>query len=105
MNGFSVTSMVTTVAALVTTIVLFAWAKLDKKSNPWSGMAAGWTGTVFVVFTVLWLMSLDGYQNYDLAFMSNAIPGVVLWSLISLFVIGVNEIRMHLKDVRHGCNS
>jgi len=98
MNNYSITSVITMGVAFATTIVLFVWAKVDKRSHPWSWMAASWTCAVFLVFGVLWCMALDGYQTIDIMFMSNAVPGVILWSLITLFVVGINETRLQLKN-------
>jgi hypothetical protein len=94
------TSILTIYAALITAIVLSIWATIDNKSRPYSLMGAVWSLGIFLVFTVLWCMSRDGYQVGDIAFMSNAIPGIILGSLVSLCVIGVNEIRIHTRGRR-----
>jgi len=104
-NQFPITSVFTVVLALITTIVLTVWAKLDKKSRPYSWLAAIWTGIVLLVFAVLWCMSTDGYQEYDIRFMANAVPGVFIGSLVVMLVISTNEIRLHLNGASHGKHS
>lgn len=105
MTNFNATSITTAIVALITTVVLFVWALLDKKSRPYSWLASIWTLAIFVVFVVLWTMAADGYQACDILFMSNAVPGVILGSLICLLVVGINEIRTHLKGGSYGKHS
>ncbi len=101
MNQFPLVSVLTVVLAFITTIALILWAILDKKSHPYSWLAAIWTAAVFIVFVCLWAMSIGGFKDYGIMFMANAVPGVFLWSLVVMFVIAVNEIHLHLKGIGH----
>jgi hypothetical protein len=95
--NFPPTSVATVILAIITTIVLFVWSKIDPKSRPYSWMAGAWTLLVFIVFSALLFLSLDEYQAPDILFMSNAVPGVILGSLIALLVIAGNEIYQHTR--------
>jgi uncharacterized membrane protein YphA (DoxX/SURF4 family) len=105
MNNFNATSIATAIVALITTVVLFVWSHLDVKSRPYSWLAAVWTLMIFLIFLILWVMSLDDYQPYDIQFMSNAVPGVILGSLVCLLVVGANEIMIHTRGGDHGQRS
>jgi hypothetical protein len=94
MNAISY--LVVTMAA-ITSLSLSVWVFLDRKSRPYAVPALIWAFLVAIMFAYSNMLARGGFTSEEMVVVSNLIPGIVLCSVLVLFVMSVTEIVEHLK--------